>query len=60
MIFVFVLLFIGTIMIIGSAINNTGVVSVSSKKEKQQISLNNEGGVFTRSALAEEYKMMIF
>ena len=45
-------------MIFGSAINNTGVKYIPSKKEIQQISLNQEGGVFTRSDFAEEYKNM--
>lgn len=58
MILVFILLFVGTVIIFGSAINNTSKVSSTQKKQKQQISLNQEGGVFTRSALAEEYKTM--
>ena len=58
MIFVFVLLFIGTVIIFGSAINNTSIVSSPEQKQVQQISLNQEGGVFTRSALAQEYNAM--
>ncbi len=58
MILVFVLLFIGTVIIFGSAINNNASISTPTKNSDQQISLRQEGGVFTRSALAEEYKNM--
>jgi cytochrome c-type protein NapB len=58
MISIFVLLFIGTVVIFGTAINNNNSPTISKKEVKQEILLTQEGGVFTRSQLAEEYKVM--
>lgn len=55
MIFIFILLFIGTILIFGTALNTNVARSIPEKEVQQQLSLGQEGGVFTRSKLAEKY-----
>jgi cytochrome c-type protein NapB len=58
MIFIFILLFMCGVMIFGSAVNNNTAVSIPEKIEKQEVSLNEEGGVFALSDLGEKYQEM--
>lgn len=58
MIFVFILLFIGTVVIFGSAIQNNSTQDIDTLVEAHHAVLQQEEGVFSRSALAEKYAQM--